>query len=61
MEKPPGLSSRQILKLVLGIVVFGVLMGVRPEFEQMWLRALVAACAGGVLAWALLQARKGKV
>jgi hypothetical protein len=56
--KPPGLSSGQILKLVMGILVFGALMGIRPAFEQMWLRTLVAACAGGVLGWALLQARR---
>jgi len=56
--RPPGLSSAQIFKLVAGIVVFGVLMGIRTEFEQVWVRALVAACAGGILGWALLQARK---
>lgn len=55
------MSSGQIIKLVVGIVIFGVLMGIRTEFEQVWMRALVAACAGGVLGWAVLQARKSKV
>lgn len=31
--------------LVLGIVVFGVLMGLRPEFQSMGVRAVVAAVA----------------
>jgi len=60
-NKPSHMNSGQIIKLVVGIVVFGVLMGIRPEFEQVWMRALVAACAGGVLGWAVLQARKSKV
>jgi hypothetical protein len=59
-SKPPGLSAGQILKLALGIVVFGVLMGVRTAFESIWIRALVAALAGVVFGWALWQARKGK-
>ncbi len=58
--KPSGLSPGQIFKLVLGIVVFGVLMGVRMELQQVWLRALVAAGAGAVLGWAVIQARSSK-
>ena len=60
-DNPLRMSSGQIIKLVVGIVVFGVLMGIRTEFEQVWMRALVAACAGGVLGWAVLQARKSNV
>ena len=59
--KPSHMTSGQIIKLVVGIIVFGVLMGIRPEFEQVWMRALVAACAGGILGWAVLQARKSEV
>lgn len=55
------MSSSQIIKLIVGIVFFGVLMDIRTEFEQVWLRALVAACAGGILGWAVLQARKASV
>ncbi len=58
--KPSGLSSGQIFKLVLGIVVFGVLMGVRMELQQVWMRALVAGCAGAALGWAVIQARSSK-
>ncbi|TMP96369.1 MAG: hypothetical protein E6L09_15100 [Verrucomicrobia bacterium] len=56
-----GLSAAQIAKLVIGIVVFGLLLGVRAEFEHIWVRAAVAGCAWGTLGWALLQARKKKV
>lgn len=54
------LSRTQVFKILAGAVVFGVLMEVRSELEQVWVRALVAACAAGVLSWALLQARKNK-
>ncbi len=59
-DKPPGLSTGQILKLAVGIVAFGALMAVRTELDRIWVRALVAACAAGILAWAVLQARRGK-
>jgi hypothetical protein len=39
-------------------VVFGVLIGLRTQFQTTWVRALVAACAGAVLGWVLLQVRK---
>jgi hypothetical protein len=37
-------------KLVLGIVIFSLLMGLRPEFESRWTRSLVAGIAGAILA-----------
>jgi hypothetical protein len=54
------MTASQLIKLVIGIAVFSVLLAVRGEFEQIWMRALVAACAGVVLGWAILQARKRK-
>ena len=59
-DKPSRLSSGQILNLVTGVVACGILLGIRTEFEQVWLRALVAVCAGGALVWAFLQARNSK-
>ena len=61
MAKWFGFSTAQFLKVVLGVAVFGFLMAVRIEFEQIWLRTLVAASAGGILVWALLQAKKNKL
>ncbi len=59
-EKPPALTTVQILKLLIGILVFGVLMGWRTDFEQPWQRSVVAGCAAAVLGWAILQARSRK-
>ena len=56
--KSSRLSSGQILKLVLGMVVIGVLMGFCTEFEHRWQRVLVAGCAGAALGWTLIQAQK---
>ncbi len=55
--KPAGLRPKQTLKLVIGIVAFGLLMGARTELQSIWVRAVVAACAAGVLVWALSQTR----
>lgn len=56
--QPPLWRRPQIVKLATGVGVFGVLMGLRTDFEDLWVRALVAACAGAALGWALLQARR---
>jgi hypothetical protein len=34
----------------IGCVVFGTLMSLRDSFDSVWLRAVVAGCAAGVLA-----------
>jgi uncharacterized protein (DUF983 family) len=57
--KPPR-SRAYILALVIGIVVFGLLIALRAQFDQMWLRVVVVACAGAVLGWVLIQARRRK-
>ena len=57
-EPRKGLSSAKVIKLIIGIAVFAVLMGIRSEFDDRWVRALVAACAFGTLAWAIVQATK---
>ena len=47
----------QYLKLYIGIVVYTVLLEVRHDLAGVFLRMVVAACAGGALGWGLLQVR----
>jgi VanZ family protein len=42
-------SGAEVVLLVLGAVMFGVLMDVRQEFASHWARAAVAGLAGAVL------------
>jgi hypothetical protein len=46
-------TRRRIWPAVLGVIVFAVLMGVRPEFSSIWVRAALAGCAGGALGWGI--------
>jgi len=57
-SKPPRLSGGQIAQLIAGIILFGVLMGLRTEVQSVWLRMLVAAGAGTALAIAMLSVRR---
>jgi len=59
-EKPEGpkLTAAQIAQFILGIILFGVLMGIRGEFDSVWVRILIAASAGAVLAIIVLPLRK---
>lgn len=57
-EPRKGLSSAKVIKLIIGIAVFGGLMGLRGEFDDRWVRALIAACAFGILAWGIIQAKR---
>lgn len=50
--------SRRLLPLVIGIMVFGFVMGCREEFEERWQRALVAAAAAMVLGLSISNYRK---
>ena len=54
----PGLTSAQLLKLVIGIAVFFSLMVVRGETEEMWIRALITGSAFSILAWSVIQAKR---
>jgi len=47
-----------IIAIVLCIIAFGVLMGIRGEYEQQWLQTVIAGCAGAFLGVALYQAKK---
>lgn len=48
------------LRLAIGSTVFGALMGIRPEFDQMWVRACIGAAAGMVLGLVLIWAMKAE-
>jgi uncharacterized protein (DUF983 family) len=59
-EKTETLSPARVARFVIGVVVFGVLMGMRTEFESHWTRSLVAGLAGAVLAICILPMRRRK-
>src|SRR5436309_12232701 len=46
-------THRRIWPAVIWVLVFAILMGVRPEFSSMWVRAVVAGSAGGALGWGI--------
>jgi hypothetical protein len=48
-KKAMSVPEDQLVKFLCYIIIFGVLMGIREEFHSIWVRALVAACAGAVL------------
>jgi len=54
----PQVPGWQIVRLVVGIILFGVLMGLREEFHSFLMRALIAACAGGAIGIFVLPLRK---
>ena len=56
-QERPGLTKAQIARVVLGLILFGVLLGIRGQFDSVWIRMLVAGCAGAVLAIFLLPLR----
>jgi hypothetical protein len=57
-EERPRLTRAQIAQFVVGVILFGVLMGIRGEFDSIWIRMLVAACAGAIFGIFVLPLRK---
>ena len=57
-EKAEPVSMSRVIRFVIGVVVFGVLMGMRPEFASHWTRSAVAGIAGAVLALCVLPMRR---
>ena len=47
----------QYIRLCIAIVLYTVLLEVRHDLHGALLRAVVAACAGGALAWGLLEVK----
>jgi hypothetical protein len=56
----PKRTGPEMGRVIFGILVFGVLMGIRGEFASLWIRMLVAACAGAVLAICVLPLRSDR-
>lgn len=56
----PNRRKLQFLLLVIGILLFGILMGCREEFASSWQRSLVAAAAAVVLVLSVSQFRKNR-
>lgn len=52
---PRCANTIRLIRLIIAIVIFAVLIAIRTEFDATWLRVLVAACAGAVLGWGILQ------
>ena len=50
----------RLICLILGIVIFGVLMGVRDDLEFRWQRSVAAACAFIVLGSCVLRFREAR-
>ena len=48
-NKPPSVPAKDIAGFVLGIILFGVFMGLRTESQSVWVRMLLAGCAGTAL------------
>jgi lysylphosphatidylglycerol synthetase-like protein (DUF2156 family) len=59
-NEPPRVPAAQIARFICGIILFGVLMGIREDFHSIWVRTLVAGCAGAVLGIFVLPLRKYK-
>jgi len=51
-------SFRRVWPALAGVLVFGVMMGLRPEFSSIWARAGVAACACMILVLGIQASRK---
>jgi small-conductance mechanosensitive channel len=54
----PRSPTGSIVLVAVCIVAFGVFMAIRSEFEQFWVRAAIAGCAGALLGLALSQTKK---
>jgi hypothetical protein len=49
-------TNKQRIKrvsIVLCIIAYAILMGLRSEFDEHWVKNLIAGCAGGFLGCAL--------
>jgi hypothetical protein len=50
-----GLNANKIVKLVSALVLFAIAMAFRRDVTEVWLRALLAVLAFGLLAWGIAQ------
>jgi hypothetical protein len=49
-------NKTKLTKLIVGVLLFALLMAIRVEIIDVWARAIVAACAFGMLGWVLVHA-----
>ena len=47
-------TKPRLIKLAVGVALFAALMALQFEVQGPWLRAMVAGCAFGVLAWSIV-------
>ena len=59
-NKPPKVPAKEIAGFILGILLFGVFMGLRSDSQSFWVRMLLAGCAGAALGLFVLPLRKYK-
>jgi len=59
-EKTERVSAARVVRMLIGFVGFGLLMGMRPEFESRWTRSVVAAIAAAFLVICVLPMRRRK-
>ena len=52
------MNTSSVIRFLVGVVVFGVLMGLRPDCESRWTRSLVAGIAAATLAVCILAWKK---
>lgn len=48
---PRRMQTARLVRLVVAVAIFAVLIAIRTEFNQTWLRLLIVACAGAALGW----------
>ena len=44
-----NMSRGELIRCIVGVIILGMLLGLREEFHGLWLRILVAAFAGASL------------
>ena len=52
--------TRRKLPLIIGIIIFGIFMGIREDFATRWQRTLMAATAAVALGASVAQYRKAQ-
>lgn len=51
------MNNQRLLRIALGVIIFGVVMSMRELVPGIWLRALIAAIAGGIFGYMLILAQ----
>lgn len=54
----PNNGKSVMIRIGIYIVAYGILMGLRSEFDDFWMKTAMAACAGAFLGMALYEGQK---